>query len=61
MLRNRVKIVNAWCALAACLFLCSTLTGCLVVGYTSQGGWWVWPGSLVVTLILVLAWLLTRR
>jgi hypothetical protein len=46
---------------AAALMLCGSLSGCLVVGYTSQGGWWVWPGSLVVTLILVLAWLLTRR
>jgi len=43
------------------LLLCATLSGCLVVSYSTQGGWWVWPGSLVVTLVLVLVWLLTRR
>lgn len=59
--RNRLKLVYVASVVSACAVLCSPLTGCLVVGYTSQGGWWVWPGSLVVTLILVLAWLLTRR
>ena len=41
--------------------LCVPLAGCLVVGYTSGGGWWVWPGSLAITLVLLLAWLLSRR
>jgi hypothetical protein len=53
--------VKAASILAAALVLCGSLSGCLVAGYTSQGGWWVWPGSLVVTLILLLAWLLTWR
>ena len=39
----------------------AALSGCLVAGYSSQGGWWVWPGSVVVTLMLLLGWLLTRR
>lgn len=47
--------------LVACAVLCAGLSGCLVAGYSSQGGWWVWPGSLVMTLVLVLVWLLTRR
>jgi hypothetical protein len=47
--------------LSSMLLLCATLSGCLVVSYSTQGGWWVWPGSLVVTLVLVLVWLLTRR
>jgi hypothetical protein len=38
------------------------LTGCLVIGYSSRGGWHVWPGSLVITLILLgLMYLLNRR
>jgi len=41
--------------------LCVPLAGCLVVGYTSGGGWWVWPGSLAITLVLLLMWLLSRR
>jgi hypothetical protein len=56
-----MKLVKVASILAAALVLCGSLSGCLVVGYTSEGGWWVWPGCLVVTLILVLAWLLTRR
>ena len=46
--------------LASAPAVCS-LSGCLVVGYSSGGGWWVWPGSLIVTLVFVVVWLLTRR
>jgi len=47
--------------LAAGAGLCTPLSGCLVVSYSSQGGWWVWPGSVVVTLVLVVVWWLMRR
>ena len=43
------------------LAMCFALVGCLVAGYSSGSGWWVWPGSFVLTLVLVLMWLLTRR
>jgi protein-S-isoprenylcysteine O-methyltransferase Ste14 len=56
-----MKRVRAALMLAAAAGVCLPLSGCLVVSYSSQGGWWVWPGSLVVTLVLVLVWLLTRR
>lgn len=46
---------------AAALVLPATLTGCIVAGYSSGGGLWVWPGSLVVTLILVLLYFMLRR
>ena len=46
---------------AAALMLCGTLNGCLVAGYTAGEGWWVWPGSVVLTLILLLLFLLNRR
>ena len=47
--------------LASSLVLCTTLTGCLVFGYTSSGGWFIWPGSISVILaILLLVWLMRR-
>jgi hypothetical protein len=48
--------------LAALLTIsCWGLSGCLVAGYSSGSGFWVWPGSIVVTLVLVLIWFLMRR
>jgi hypothetical protein len=55
------RTTQAAAILIAILSLSATLTGCLVVSYSSGSGWWVWPGSLVVTLVLVLIWLLSRR
>jgi len=46
--------------LVATLFLSPALTGCLVAGYSSGGGWFVWPGSIVITLLLVLFFFLQR-
>ena len=43
------------------LVCCCGLAGCLVAGYSSGGGFWVWPGSIVITLALILLWYLTRR
>ena len=48
-------------AAAVAAMFCCGLNGCLVAGYTSGAGWWVWPGSLVVTLVMVLVWWLMRR
>lgn len=38
-------------------------TGCVFVGgYSSEGGWYVWPGSIVLTAVgILLLWLLARR
>jgi len=47
--------------LVASLLLCSGLSGCLVVGYTSSEGWWMWPGNIVVTLLILLVMLLFNR
>ena len=47
--------------LASSLTLCATLTGCLVFGYTSSGGWFIWPGSIsLLIVILLLIWLMRR-
>jgi hypothetical protein len=46
---------------AVALGVCANLSGCLVAGYSSGGGFWIWPGSIVITLALVLLWWITRR
>ncbi len=48
--------------LAAALLATSGLTGCLVAGYSSNGGAFIWPGGLgLVVVILVVLFLLRRR
>lgn len=36
-------------------------TACVVGGYSSDGGFFLWPGSIVVTILLVLLFLFLRR
>ncbi len=44
------------------LLAASSLTGCVAVGYSSGGGWFVWPGGLgLVVLILLVLFVLRRR
>jgi hypothetical protein len=43
------------------LLLTGALTGCLVAGVSSSGGWFIWPGSLGLIVIIVIAALLMRR
>jgi hypothetical protein len=45
---------------ASTLALALPLTGCLVVGYSSSNGWSIWPGSLVITLLMLLVYFLLR-
>ncbi len=48
---------------AALLSLAATLplTGCLMVGgYSSRGGWFIWPGSFGFLLVLLLLFFLLR-
>lgn len=48
----------ALCGLLSAL-MCST--ACVVAGYSSRGGWFVWPGSLLLVLVLLIVlWLLRR-
>jgi hypothetical protein len=37
------------------------LSGCVAVGYSSGGGWFVWPGGLGLFLIVILAVFILRR
>jgi len=50
---NRLSIITAL------LFFSS---GCVVVGgYSSGRGWFIWPGTLVILLILAVLFLFFRR
>jgi hypothetical protein len=43
------------------LWICASMTGCLVVGGSSRGGFFIWPGSLGLLVVLVLIFALMRR
>lgn len=38
----------------------STLSGCVMIGYSSRSGFFVWPGGLGLLLLLLVLWLLLR-
>ena len=42
------------------LALALSQTACVVGGYSSEGGFFLWPGSIVVTILLVLLFLFLR-
>jgi hypothetical protein len=57
-----MRTITIICALASCLLLATTLTGCLVAGVSSNGGAFIWPGGLgLVVIILLVVFLLRRR
>jgi hypothetical protein len=48
-------------AIALVPLLIMTQTACIAVGgYSSSGGWFIWPGSLGLILILVLLFFFLR-
>jgi len=57
----RTQMMRIALVLSLGLVCCCGLAGCLVAGYSSGSGFWVWPGSIVITLALILLWYLTRR
>ena len=46
--------------LAALAVLTTSLSGCLVAGYSSSGGSYIWPGGLGLIVILLLAFFFLR-
>ena len=43
------------------LLITLPLTGCLLVGgYSSRGGWFIWPGSFSFILVLLILFFLLR-
>ena len=57
----RISPLRLLMRLITLLVFSSALTGCLVVGYSSTTGWSIWPGSLIVTLVLALIYFLSHR
>lgn len=53
------SLARAGVTVAALLGL-SALTGCVAVGYSSGGGWFVWPGGLGLVLLLLLLFFVLR-
>jgi hypothetical protein len=53
--------VKVTTVIASLLLLASS--GCIVVGgYSSESGWWIWPGSIVIFVIgLILFLMFIRR
>ncbi|GAA3756217.1 hypothetical protein GCM10022270_13560 [Terriglobus aquaticus] len=51
------RLVLVGCAMAACL----PLSGCMVMGYSSRGGFFFWPGGLGLLVIIAVVYLLLRR
>lgn len=44
------------------MLLAMTQSGCMMVGgYSSNGGWFIWPGGLGLVVMLVLLYLLFGR
>jgi hypothetical protein len=52
--------VRSLMALAVVLLSTVPLTGCLVMGYSSGGGFFIWPGSLALLVVLALLYFFLR-
>ena len=52
---KRVGMAAVW------LVAASVLSGCVAVGYSSGGGWFIWPGGLGLLVVVLVLWLLLRR
>lgn len=55
---------RATAAVFALAVACGAIqTGCVFVGgYSSDGGFYIWPGSILITAVLIfLLWLFARR
>jgi hypothetical protein len=57
----RPTLLRAAASLCAALLACTTLTGCLIVSYSSGSGWSISPASLGITLILIALMLYFNR
>ncbi len=59
---KRVNGMRQLSLVVALLTLFNCATGCVAVGYSSSGGWFVWPGGLgLLVIILLVVFFLRRR
>ncbi len=57
----RTVVLKRMGVAALLLAIVEGLSGCLVAGYSSGGGFFVWPGSIAITVILLLIFFFLRR
>ena len=56
------RLMKICCLLIGSLMCSLALSGCLVAGVSSNGGFFVWPGSIsLLVLVFVLIFFLRRR
>jgi len=53
--------IGAAAGVAAACAMMLGLSGCIAVGYSSSGGWFVWPGGLALLLVILFVVFLLRR
>jgi hypothetical protein len=58
---RRRNVPRAVLVSLAALLVSSVLTGCVAVGYSSTGGWFIWPGGLGLLVVILVVVLLLRR
>lgn len=58
---TRSRVIRNTAVLLSALGSASLLSGCVMVGYSSRGGFFVWPGGIGLLLLLLLLWLLLRQ
>ena len=62
MTLKRNDAMKAAALLISSLACMAMLTGCIAVGYSSSGGWFIWPGGIgLLFLVLIIALVLRRR
>lgn len=59
--RQRMTSFRQRAAMVIALVFSGALTGCVVVGGTSRGGFFLWPGGLGLVLVVLLILFLVRR
>ena len=60
-LARKAQLIQRMMLVALTGTLCIALSGCLAVGYSSGGGWFIWPGGLGLLVIVLLVLFLMRR
>ena len=56
------SVTRLICIIAAGVVMGVTLSGCVVAGGSSRGGWFIWPGGFgLLLLILIVLFVLRRR
>lgn len=59
-LRSLGSVARCAAILLAALIGAGALSGCLVAGYSTRGGAFVWPGGLGLLLVILLLFFLLR-